>query len=193
MDDEADWQRVLRGLRDGDRQVLHDFWKQYGEALHNVAEKNLARGLRRRVGPEDVVQSACRTFLRRAGIGEFRLADSEELWRLLCAITLNKVREQTRFHMRQKRGLAQEVQAPQDSVGSAIPIAAPGPTPAQAAEFADQLEQLLSGLDEEERKIVDLKLQDYTQDEIAQHLHCSERTVRRILKRIQARLQRDLG
>jgi len=57
-------------------------------------------------GPEDLVQSACRTFLRRAQIGQFRLADSEELWRLLCAITLTKVREQTRFHMRQKRGLA---------------------------------------------------------------------------------------
>ncbi len=192
MDDEAEWQRVLRGLRDGDRQVLHEFWKQYGEALHAVADKNLAAGLRRRVGPEDVVQSACRTFLRRAQIGQFLLADSEELWRLLCAITLNKVREQTRFHMRQKRGLAQEIHAAHDSSSGALPGAqAPGPTPAQAAEFADQLEQLLSGLDEEERKIVDLKLQDFTQDEIAKQLNCSERTVRRILKRVQARLLRD--
>lgn len=191
MDDDADWQRLLCGLREGDRHVLHDFWKQYGAALHNVAEKNLAPGLRRRVGPEDVVQSACRTFLRRAQIGQFRLADSEELWRLLCAITLTKVREQTRFHMRQKRGLAQEVHAAQDSSSGALPVAAPGPTPAQAAEFADQLERLLADLDEEERKIVDLKLQDYTQEEIAQHLNCSERTVRRILKRLQARLLRD--
>ena len=109
----------------------------------------------------------------------------------MCAITLTKVREQTRFHMRQKRGLAQEVHAAQDSASSAIPVAAPGPTPAQAAEFADQLERLLAGLDEEERKIVDLKLQDYTQEEIAQQLNCSERTVRRILKRLQARLLRD--
>lgn len=186
MNDDADWLRVIRGLRDGDRQVLFDFWKNYGVALQQVAEMNLAPGVRRRVGPEDVVQSACRTFFRRAQIGQFQLADAEELWRLLCAITLNKVREQTRFHLRQKRGLAQEVHASDDSNAS-FPAAAAGPTPAEAAEFADQLEQLLASLDPEERQIVDLKLQDFTQEEISQQLNCSERTVRRILKRIQAR------
>jgi len=185
--DDAEWARIVQGLRDGDREVLFDFWKQYGQALQQVAERNLAPGMRRRVGADDVVQSACRTFLRRAQVGQFELADSEELWRLLCAITLNKVREQTRFHLRQKRGLGQEIHAVQDSINDPNPAAAKGPTPAEAAAFGDQLEQLLLGLDAEERKIVDLKLQDFTQDEIAQQLGCSERTVRRVLKRVQAR------
>src|SRR5438270_12388062 len=112
MSDEQDrWQRLIRGLRDGDQGVAFEFWRQYGEALHRLADRNLAPGLRRRVGPEDIVQSACRTFLRRAQVGEFQLPDSEALWRLLCAITLTKVREQTRFHLRKKRGLDQEIQA----------------------------------------------------------------------------------
>ena len=38
-----------------------------------------------------------------------------------------------------------------------------------------------------ERQIVELKLQDYTNTEVAEQVGCSERTVRRILKRIQAR------
>lgn len=190
MADEQDrWEKLIHGLRAGDRDATQAFWDQYGELLQQVAEKHLAGGLRRRVGPEDVVQSACRTFLRRAKGGEFRLEDSEGLWRLLCAITLNKIREQARFHLRRKRGLDQE--APLEGPSgeeSAIPIAAPGPSPAEAAEFADQFQNLLESLDEEERLIVDLKLQEFTHDEVAEKLNCSERTVRRVLKRVQGRL-----
>jgi RNA polymerase sigma factor (sigma-70 family) len=188
------WQRLIQGLRTGDRRSVQEFWDQYGGMLQQVAEKHLAAGLRRRVGPEDVVQSACRTFLRRAQGGEFQLADSESLWRLLCAITLTKVREHTRFHLRQKRGLDLEQHAlPASDQGSATTPAfvAPGPSPAEAAEFADQFQQLLTGLGEEERQVVDLKLQECTHEEVAKRLGCSERTVRRILKRLQARLKRS--
>jgi RNA polymerase sigma factor (sigma-70 family) len=191
MDSEAArWQRLIDGLRRGDRQIAQEFWDQYGNHLHAVADKHLAGAVRRRVGPEDVVQSACRTFLRRAQVGEFQLPDSEALWRLLCAITLTKVREQTRFHLRKKRGLNQEIQ-PAES-GSEFQLVAGGPTPLEAAEFADQFQKLLADLDDEERQIVDLKLQECTHDEVAEKLGCSERTVRRVLKRVQARLQRIL-
>lgn len=192
MSDEQEWTRMIQGLRDGNREVLLEFWNQYGAALHHIAENKLAPGVKRRIGAEDVVQSACRTFLRRAQIGQFQLADSEDLWRLLCAITLNKVREQTRFHLRQKRGVIQESQPTRDSINE-HPSIAKGPNPAEAAEFADQLEQLLGGLDPEERQIVDLKLQDLTQDEIAKQLKCSERTVRRVMKRVESRWRKALA
>jgi RNA polymerase sigma factor (sigma-70 family) len=189
--DEARWQRLIDGLRAGDRDVAREFWDLYGGPLERLAEANLAAGLRRRLGPEDVVQSVCRTFLRRAKVGEFRLADSEDLWRLLCAITLTKIREQTRFHMRKKRGLDQEVHAAPTDDGDAQPEpAAGGPTPAEAAEFADQFEQLLAALDPREREVVELKLQDFTHDEVAARLGCSDRTVLRLLKRVQAHLAR---
>jgi RNA polymerase sigma factor (sigma-70 family) len=191
--EEEHWQRLIQGLRDGDRDVVREFCEQYGEPLHRVADQHLPAGLRRRVGPEDVVQSACRTFLRRARGGEFQFRDSEDLWRLLCAITLTKVREQARFHLRQRRGLDREEQAlptsSDDSVPGFHPIA-PGPSPAEAVAFADQFQHVLAALDEEERQVVDLKLQECTNEEIAQRLNSSERTVRRILKRVQLRLAR---
>jgi RNA polymerase sigma factor (sigma-70 family) len=185
------WQTLIQGLRDGDPQQVQEFCARYGELLHRLAEKHLGEGLRRRVGPEDVVQSACRTFLRRARGGEFHLADSAALWRLLCAITLTKIREQARFHLRRKRGLDQEVQPVSgDASRVGFDPVDPNPSPAEAAEFADQFQQLLAGMDDEERQVVDLKLQEHTNDEVAQRLGCSERTVRRILKRVQARLTR---
>src|SRR5688572_16762629 len=92
--DDQPWQEHIDGLRSGDSEATRKFCEEYGPALQAVAAKHLPAGLRRRVGADDVVQSACRTFLRRAQVGEFHLADSESLWRLLCAITLTKVKEQ---------------------------------------------------------------------------------------------------
>ena len=190
---EARWERQIRGLRQGDSLITAEFCRQYGAMLERVADKHLAQAMRRRVGPEDVVQSACRTFLRRVQGGEFELDDSEALWRLLCAITLAKVREQTRFHLRHKRGLDREISpvpaSPDESAPGFVPTD-PGPTPAEAAAFADQFQQFLGTLEEEERQLVDLKLQQMSNDEAASRMGCSERTVRRLLKNLEARLTR---
>ena len=132
--------------------------------------------MRRRIGALDVVQSACRTFLRRARIGEFRLEDSEALWRLLCAITLTKAREQSRFHQRRKRGIDREqpLAAADDSTAGVTAPADPRPSPDEAVAFDDFFEQVMAGLDDEERQVVDLKLQELTNDEAAGRLGLSE-------------------
>jgi RNA polymerase sigma-70 factor (ECF subfamily) len=195
-DGEDRWQELIQGLRTGDPAIVQEFCEQYGTLLEQLAERHLSEGLRRRVGAEDVVQSAYRTFLRRAQGGEFQLADSEGLWRLLCAITLTKVRELARFHRRQKRGFDQEQPLGVCSAGGTgkhFDPVDPRPSPAEAAEFADQFQQVMASLDEEERRFVDLKLQQCTNLEVAARLGCSERTVRRILKRVQGRLERAFG
>ena len=194
-DEDRRWQSWIRQLVAGDEQVVDEFWRNYAPRLEGLAAKHLTARLYRREGPDDVVQSVCRTFLRRVQGGQFKLDDSASLWRLLCAITLTKVREKTRFHRQQKRRFDRERNcspATDDSQAPAPQFAARQPTPAEAAEFADQLEQLLAGMDEEERRVVELKLEECTNREMAEKLGCSERTVRRILGRVQSRLSRLL-
>jgi RNA polymerase sigma-70 factor (ECF subfamily) len=190
MTEDQHWNRLIDGLRTGDPWMEYLFWEQYGPALHRLAEQRLSPQLQARVGAEDVVQSACRTFMRRARGGEFHLSDSNALWQILCVITLTKVREQARFHRRHKRSIHQEVRlaAGGSSAGGKADLTDPHSEPAEAIDLADQMEQLLATLDEEERVIVELKLQDLTNDEVARRLNLSERTIRRTLKRIQARL-----
>ena len=191
--DEAELTRMIAGLRTGDGRAMQDFWDQYGAMLERLADRNLAPGLRRRLGPEDVVQSVCRTFLRRAKEGQFQLDTGGELWRLLCAITLTKVREKTRHHMRQKRGLQNEValNASDESGRDASP-ASPQPGPVAEAEFADLMQAALAVLSEEERQMLELRIQGFRHEEIAEQLRCSVRTVGRILTRVQTQLERLL-
>lgn len=194
---DVDWERLIDGLHRGNAEVLRSFYADYGPMLRTIADSRLAPGLRRRFDADDVIQSTFRTFFRRAQIGYFQFEDNQRLWNLLCAITLTKLREKARFHQRQSRGISREVAVDQtndagDSAQSDLGLVAAGPTPAAAAEFADTFDKLLASLDEEERRLVDLKLQDQTNDEAAEALGVSERTVRRVLSRLQEKFERIL-
>lgn len=178
---------MIAGLRSADDAVVREFYRRYSGALQAIAHKHMTSLLRQRVGPEDIVQSVYRTFVRRAG--ELAFDEPGDLWRLLCAITLTKVREQARFHTRQKRSVAREQHADADAgEGPAAEVAAAIPSPGDHAEFTSVFEHILAGLDDEQRKILELKLDDRSDAEIATTLACSERTVRRLMVRLRERL-----
>ena len=184
--DDSDWDQLIEGVRAGRPESLHTFFSRYGPALERLAARAIEPGLRRRFGPETIAQSVCRTFLRRAAGNEFELADGDSLWRLLCAIALTKVREKARFHLRQKRGVNREV-----PLRSAAALAFnSGPSAEDEVLFADQFEHILETLEDEQRQILELRLEGLTQEEIATRMACSERTVRRLLRRLEDRLLR---
>ncbi|MGB7347591.1 MAG: sigma-70 family RNA polymerase sigma factor [Pirellulaceae bacterium] len=177
-----DW---FHNLADGDPETVQQFWDQYGGPLRRVAERQIADRLRTRVDADDIVQSACRTFFRRIGEGQFEIEDTESLWRLLLTITLNKARMQARFHTRDRRSIGREQAIPQS--GSMQPTAAENLL--DDVDFADFLEHVIQHLDDEQREILTMTLDGKTQAEIAQAIGCSERTVRRMRTRIQDQLR----
>ncbi|MBN2489803.1 MAG: sigma-70 family RNA polymerase sigma factor [Planctomycetes bacterium] len=187
--EEAQWEKMIAGLRVGDEEVATDFYARYGPLLENLAASHLATGVLRRVGPDDVANSACRTFLRRIQGGQFTIGARDSLWNLLCAITLAKARKKARFHLARKRAVVRDAQpATADDESPVARVPGGGPSPEEAAAFADQFRHLLGRLDDEERQIVLLKLEQRTQEEIAAARAISERTVRRILRRVEERL-----
>ena len=64
------------------------------------------------------------------------------------------------------------------------------PTPIEAAVLSETVEQLLAGLDEQERPVLELSLQGYTTREISEQLGRAERTVRFLREGIRDRLER---
>lgn len=191
---ERDWRYFIEGLRRGDETITFEFCERYGAGLQRLADRHLITGMRRRLDAEDVVQSVYRTFFRRAADGQFQLLERGSLWRLLCAITLTKVREQARRQLRQKRDLAREVRIDPASGGEGGPADPEdaSPQPDASAAFTEQFDKLMASFDEEERSIIEHKLQHRTNEEAAALAGCSERTVRRIVQRVRARLEQIL-
>lgn len=190
-DDPQSFDRIVSGLLEGDPEVFRMFWEQYGHRLRLIAAQQLPRHMAHRADADDVVQSVCRSFFRRVRQGAYRFSEAEDLWRLLCAITVTKARQQVRFHLRMKRGVQHERAFTDDNESRAArhPAAVDQPVIEKLA-FIEELKMALETLDEEERLVVHLKLEERTEQEIADRLKCSTRTVRRILKRARSRLRR---
>lgn len=171
--------------RGGDQRAAEELFVRYAERLLALARSRLSATLSRHVDAEDVLQSAYRSFFLGAREGRYVLQRSGDLWRLLVAITIHKLHHQVERHTAGKRSVKRECGLEADSAW------APSrePTPAEAAALADTLASLLRCLSPLECRMVELRLQGYTLEEIADDVQRSERTVRRLLEQIKESLQ----
>src|SRR5262249_17049440 len=142
-----------------------------------------------RVDAEDIAQSVFRTFFRHARDGQFQVEESEDLCKLLARITVYKTLRQIAFHKRAKRDAGVETGEPQEIRLTRL---AGGPTPEEAAAFVDELEHFLNKLKPVERQILELRMENYNNLEIAEKLSISDRTIRRLMERIRG-LAEHLG
>src|SRR5262245_50662339 len=142
----------------------------FNRRLIGLARVHLGGRLRQKVDPEDVVQSAYKSFLGR--YGDCLAADAAALWRLLTLITIRKCADRARYYRAACRDLHREVGACQSADCSSAWHDAPGrePTPDEAVALAEMVEGLLAGLAGDERDIVELSLQGCSTQEISQQL-----------------------
>jgi RNA polymerase sigma-70 factor (ECF subfamily) len=185
-----DWSGdLLARWRAGDQQAAAEMFRRYADRLIALARSRLSSKLAARVDPEDVVQSAYRSFFSDARDGRYDLQQDGGLWQLLVMITLNKVQHQVERHTSKKRGVDREV-ASADRVPQ-LPEALEGrePSPMAALVLTEEVEQLMRPLDAEQRRMLQMRLQGYNLEEIAAAAQCSEATVRRLLERVKRQLK----
>jgi RNA polymerase sigma factor (sigma-70 family) len=170
--------------RQGDQQAATALFERYLLRLTALARARLAAKLSARVDPEDVIQSAYRSFFIGAREGRFSIEQSGDLWRLLVTITLRKLYRQAARYTADVRDIGRERRISPDAEWTEQVIAR-DPTPDEVVAVADELESLLSSLPAASRRIVELRMQGESLEEIARVVNRSERTVRRALKEIQ--------
>ena len=193
MNDEENSIHLLQRWRDGDESAATEIFEKYVNRLCGLARTRLSQRMQRRVEAEDIVQSAYRSFFRRAG-EHYTLEKEGDLWRLLAAITVNKVRGQVEFHTAKKRGVYSEESMAADQSVIRVPpeIVSEEPNPDDAAVMVEELSDLLKSLDETQRSIIELSMQQLSIGQISKEIHRSERTVRRTIQQVREELERRL-
>ncbi|HUE74305.1 MAG TPA: ECF-type sigma factor [Pirellulaceae bacterium] len=178
-------------LASGDPAIPQVVVDRYIGRLLALVRPRISRQLGRRIDAEDVAQSAFRSFFRRAALGELELGRGAPLWRLLSSIALHKLLKQAEHHSAAKRSLQRETTPRELTDGDWLAEAVAGrePDPAAATVVADELESMLAGLGPLARQIVEMRLADYSHEEIATAVERSDRTVRRILADVQRQWQ----
>jgi len=159
---------------------------RYCRRLIGLARFHLGGRLRRKVDPEDVVQSAFKSLLLRYGGATLPQEGWEGLWGLLTLITIRKCADRAHYHEADCRDLHREAGS-----ASLWRVAADrDPTPEEAVVLAETVEELLSGLRGDERTIVELSLQGYSTQEISEQIGRAERTVRRLREQVRKQLEK---
>jgi RNA polymerase sigma-70 factor (ECF subfamily) len=181
----------LARLQNGDDAAAQELFCRFTHQLIALALHHIDAGLRHRVDPEDVVQSAYKSFFFRYGDGNLDAVNWNSLWGLLTLITVRKCAERAAYHRAERRDTAREISSPRgDEQASWFEPLGREPTPVEAAVLSETVQQLFTGLDEEERPILELSLQGYTTREISERLSRAERTVRLLREGIRHRLER---
>ncbi len=179
----------LAWAQKGDNHAASVLWDGYFERLVAAARQYLKQQQKRVADEEDIALSAMNSFFVAAKAGNFpQLRDRTDLWRLLLTITSRKALAKQRRDFALKRQDARHVDAcggaAADSSALALDqlLADHEPLPDEAAAFAEEVRWQLSQLpDDELRQIVTLRLEGYTNREIADRMNTYERRIERKL------------
>jgi DNA-directed RNA polymerase specialized sigma24 family protein len=181
----------IQSLKAGDTDAADKLWRRYFEVLVCLARDRLRGASRAVADEEDAALNAFDSFVRGAARGRYpQLDDRDDLWRLLVVITERKALDQVQHERRRKRGSGRivgmgEADGAGDSRGDATSVVDATPTPEFAAMVADECRALLGRLrDDSLRRVALLRMEGYTNEEIAERLGCSLRTVARKIELI---------
>lgn len=186
----------LDKIKQTDEAAIAVLWNHYYPALASFAEKRLAAlGVQQRVfNGDDVAASALASFFKAVQRDRFPDLNSEEsLFRLLKRITIRKVIDRKRHSQTLKAGggeLRGESAFGSNSMSAFGIEGVQGDTP--SPEWIAMMEEECKGLfamlgDEELQTIAYLRLEGYSNAEIASQRGYSIATVERRLKLIRAR------
>jgi len=181
---------LVERWRRGDEEAARRIVEHYIDQLVGLARRHLNQKLAGRVDPEDIVQSAFRTFFWRARDGQFNFAEQDDMIKLLVRITMNKTLRQVAHHRAAKRNPGKEVAA--DVEGAQIrEILDSEPTAEVATEFLDQVEHLFTRIPPFARQIIELRLQGHSNEEICALLGTYDKKIRRALNHVKAIAQSE--
>jgi len=190
----------IAGMRAGDLAAAQPLWERYFARMVDLARARLRASGRRDAASdeEDAALSAFDSLCAGLARGQFpKLADRDDLWRLLVVITSRKVQAQNRHRLRQKRGgglvrPASEIADDGDDDELLAQAVGSEPTPEFAAMVAEEYRRLLDRLgDDVLRKVAVLRMEGFTTNAIADQLGCARRTVARQLALIRRVLAAD--
>lgn len=182
----------LGRLRAGSTEAAEQLWVRYFDRLVVLAHQRLLSLPSEQVDSEDVALSVLKSLCLGAVAGRFAsVSDRHELWCLLVAMTHRKVVEQaSREAAANGATLLESKRADLDL--DAWP--AEEPTPEQIAMLAEESARLIGILPGDvTRRVAKLRLEGWSNVEIASNVGVSLRSVERKLQLIRERWSQDLN
>jgi RNA polymerase sigma-70 factor (ECF subfamily) len=177
---------LLRRFRRGSQDAATQLYIRYVHRLRGLVRAQCSSQLKRRLDPEDIVQSVFRRFFRRVLKGDYDVPPGEELWGLFLVIALNKVRNEEAFHRACKRNMRLTID---DGEAERLLAAQYCEDDAAYAVLQLSVEEALERFSPQQRLMIELRIQGHRMAEIARQTGRSKRSVERSLQEIRVGLR----
>ncbi|HJZ53775.1 MAG TPA: sigma-70 family RNA polymerase sigma factor [Gemmataceae bacterium] len=185
-DHPADDRDLIAAFKAGSEGAARELFDRYCEKLMRLARRRIGQRMATRVDPEDVIQSAFRTFFFHVRNDEFTFQEENDLFKLLVRLTVNKALRQIAHHRAAKRDPGREAGQGTEASDVLRNLTAHGPSPEVEVAVLDEFERFLAQLPDFDRKVLELRVQGHSTVEIAEKLGSYDRKIRRVLERIEA-------
>ena len=176
-----EFRQWLAEAQSGDNDACRRLLEVYGPHVVRAVRRNLDRSIRSKFDSADFAQAVWASFFTRPTQAD-QFDSPESLVGYLAAMAKNKVVDE---HRRRLGALKYDVSReeplrPDENQG----LRSPQPTPSQVAVAGELWERLITGQPPHHQAILRLRREGLTNDEIAERLGLSEKTVRRLMKRL---------
>jgi len=175
-------------LEAGDQDAAAHLWQEFFNRLVELASKRLSGTSKRIADEEDIALSAFKSFcfgVQRGGFAS--LTDRDSLWRLLVVITARKAIDHISYNRRAKRDELRLVKPNSTEVNDELVngFVCKRPTPEIELEMKENIAAALNSLELSDlREIALMKLDGFTNQEIAERLGRGLSTIERKLRTI---------
>jgi RNA polymerase sigma factor (sigma-70 family) len=172
----------------GSESAVESLVNQYGSQLCRAVRRRLNPRLRSKFDTNDFVQAVWASFFTdREQLGRFER--TVDFVAFLTRMAQNKVVDECRRRLQTQKSNLQKERSMSADASEEIVLRSREPAPSQIAIRNEQWDRMMGGLPAQYRQILELRAAGETQEEIARRLGVSERTVRRVLAKLQIRVE----
>jgi ECF sigma factor len=184
------FQELIRRVRARDEEAAATLMHRYESAIRRVVRINLRDSrLRRVLDSMDICQSVLATFFARAALGQYDLETPQQLLNLLASIARNKLTNQAKWLLSDKRDLRRNASLGTQHEGTVDPASGPG----EQVSAREVLEQIRCRLGDDERYLAEQRGLGRGWRELADELGGTDVGLRKKLTRALDRVMTELG
>ena len=183
-DSEESFRDLIDRVREGSRDAGRELVDRYGGHLRRAVRRLLDRRLRPKFDSLDFVQLVWQSFFRMNDQAD-RFEGPEHLVKFLAGVARHKVHMEARRRLTGEQcNVEREVSLNHLSAKKREKMIGRDPEPADVAIAQERLDELLKDRPARHRRIIKLKLDEYTSAEIGAILGLDRHTVHRFLNRL---------
>lgn len=188
VESKSRFQSLMQEIAGGSEAAVEKLLGLYGEHLCRAVRRRLNPALRSKFDTSDFVQAVWASFF--CNRGELaRFQHSRELVAFLTRMASNKVVDECRHRLGTEKANVNRERSISEDESQEMGVPGREPTPSQVAIVHEAWERMQDGVPSQYREILDLRAAGETLEEIALRLRVNEKTIRRVLRRLQGRME----